>query len=149
MVRRMRFLFDHAGLGVITGGASTFLCTGFRAGRICYDFPFAEYMIRLGAIRVGGTASTAFFPVLCIVMLADKGVVRLFTIFSLADIADGLCLAGSGSAAVRSLVQHCIASRANMPVIRTVAVPAGIIRCVAGGRNHNAGRRDFILALGI
>ena len=80
-------------------------------------------MIRLEVIRVDGTANAAFFPVLCIVMLADKGVVRLFTIFSLADIAAGLCLAGSGSAAVRGLVQHCFAGRADVPVVGAVAGP--------------------------
>ena len=146
MVRRMRFHFDHADLGVITVGASTFLCTGFRAGRICYGFPFAECMIRLGVIRVEGTASIAFFPVLRIVMLADEGMVGRCTVFSLADIADGLCLAGSGSAAVRSLVQHCIASRANMPVIRTIVGPCfgrSMTRCC----NNGLLRGDFRFAL--
>ena len=41
------------------------------------------------------------------------------------------------------------AGRADMPVIRIIAVPAGCVGCMAGGRNHDAGRRDFILALGI
>ena len=123
MLRRMRFFIDHAGFGVITAGASTFLCTGFRAGRICYGFPFAECMIRLGVIRVEGTASIAFFPVLRIVMLADEGMVGLCTVFSLADITNSLTRAGSGSAAVFGLVQFCVADRADVPVIGAVIVP--------------------------
>ena len=103
--------------------AGALLCTGLRAAGIRHGFPFTERMIRLEVIRVDGTANAAFFPVLCIVMLADKGVVRLFTIFSLADIAAGLCLAGSGSAAVRGLVQHCFAGRADVPVVGAVAGP--------------------------
>ena len=106
-------------------------------------------MIRLGVIRVEGTASIAFFPVLRIVMLADKGVGSRCTVFSLADITNSLTRAGSGSASMSGFIEFLFAGRTDMPVIRTVAVPAGIIRCVAGGRNHNAGRRDFILALGI
>ena len=123
MLRRMRFFIDHAGFGVITSGAGVLLRAGRRAGRICYGFPFAECMIRLGVIRVEGTASIAFFPVLRIVMLADEGMVGLCTVFSLADIADGLCLAGSGSAAVFGLVQFCVADRADVPVIGAVIAP--------------------------
>ena len=140
---------DHRNLcsfGIAAVRTGVLLFANCRAGGSSYGFPVAEYMIRLGAIRVGGTASTAFFPVLCIVMLADKGVVRLFTIFSLADIADGLCLAGSGSTAVRSLVQHCIASRANMPVIRTIVGPCfgrSMTRCC----NNGLLRGDFRFAL--
>ena len=80
-------------------------------------------MIRLGVIRVEGTASIAFFPVLRIVMLADEGMVGRCTVFSLADIADGLCLAGSGSAAVFGLVQFCVADRADVPVMVAVIAP--------------------------
>ena len=53
------------------------------------------------------------------------------------------------SAAVGFLVKRLTAGRADMPVIRIIAVPAGCVGCMAGGRNHDAGRRDFILALGI
>ena len=144
MLRRMRFLFNHASLGVITASAGVLLRAGRRAGGICYGFPFAECMIRLGVIRVEGTASIAFFPVLCIVMLADEGMVGRCTVFSLADITNSLTRAGSGSAAVRSLVQHCIASRADMPVIVAVIAPC-FGRRVTGCFLYN---RIFIRDLG-
>lgn len=122
-LRRMRFLFNHAGFGVVTAGAGVLLCAGRRAGGIRHSLPFTERVVRLGIFRVNGTANSAFFPVLCTVMLADEGVVRLFAIFSLADIANGLCLAGNGSTAVRGLVQHCFAGRADVPVVGAVAGP--------------------------
>ena len=147
MVRRMRFLFNHASLGVITASAGVLLRAGRRAGGICYGFPFAECMIRLGVIRVEGTASIAFFPVLCIVMLADESMVGRCTVFSLADFTSGFLGAGSMSAAVGFLVKRLTAGRADMPVIRIIAVPAGCVGCMAGGRNHDAVVvGDFILA---
>ena len=123
MLRRMRFLFNHASLGVITASAGVLLRAGRRAGGICYGFPFAECMICFGIFRVDGTTNAAFFPVLRVVMLADEGMVGRCTVFSLADITNSLTRAGSGSAAVRSLVQHCIASRADMPVMGAVIAP--------------------------
>ena len=149
MLRRMRFLFNHASLGVITAGASVFLRAGRRAGGICYGFPFAECMICFGIFQVDGTTNTAFFPVLCIVMLADEGVGSRCTVFSLADITNSLTRAGSGSASMCGFIEFLFAGRTDMPVIRIIAVPAGCVGCMAGGRNHDAGRRDFILALGI
>ena len=123
MLRRMRFLFNHASLGVITASAGVLLRAGRRAGGICYGFPFAECMIRLGIFRVDGTTNTAFFPVLrsivipLIVMLSGR------TVFLTAGFTSGLRGAGSGSAAVRSLVQHFTASCADMPVMGAVIAP--------------------------
>ena len=51
------------------------------------------------------------------------------------------------SAAVGFLVKRLTAGRADMPVIRIIAVPAGCVGCMAGGRNHDAVVvGDFILA---
>ena len=144
MLRRMRFFIDHAGFGVITGSASMLLRTGLRAGSFLFGDPFAKVVIRFRICRVDGTASTAFFPVLrsivipLIVMLSGR------TVFLTAGFTSGLRGAGGGSAAVRSLVQHCIASRADMPVIVAVIAPC-FGRRVTGCFLYN---RIFIRDLG-
>ena len=123
MLRRMRFLFNHASLGVITASAGVLLRAGRRAGGICYGFPFAECMICFGIFRVDGTTNTAFFPVLCIVMLADKGVGSRCTVFSLADITNSLTRAGSGSASMCGFIEFLFAGRTDMPVMVAVIAP--------------------------
>ena len=146
MVRRMRFLFDHAGLGVITGGASTFLCTGFRAGRILFSDPTTKGVVCSG-VFINSAAVLASFPMLRIVVLPLIVMVGSRTIFQAADFTSGFLGAGSMSAAVGFLVKRLTAGRADMPVIRIIAVPAGCVGCMAGGRNHDAVVvGDFILA---
>ena len=61
-LRRMRFLFNHAGFGVVTAGAGVLLCAGRRAGGIRHSLPFTERVVRLGIFRANGTANSAFFP---------------------------------------------------------------------------------------
>ena len=138
---------DHRNLcsfGIAAVRAGALLCAGFRAGSFLFGDPFAKVVIRFRICRVDGTASTAFFPVLrsivipLIVMLSGR------TVFLTAGFTSGLRGAGSGSAAVRSLVQHCIASRADMPVIVAVIAPC-FGRRVTGCFLYN---RIFIRDLG-
>ena len=98
------------------------LRTGLRAGRILFSDPTTKGVVCSG-VFINSAAVLASFPMLRIVVLPLIVMVGSRTIFQAADFTSGFLGAGSGSAAVRSLVQHCIASRADMPVIVAVIAP--------------------------
>ena len=143
MLRRMRFFIDHTGFGVITSGASMLLRTGLRAGRILFSDPTTKGVVCSGAF-INSAAVLARLPMLRIVVLPLIVMCSGRTVFLTAGFTSGLLGAGSGSAAVRSLVQHCIASRADMPVIVAVIAPC-FGRRVTGCFLYN---RIFIRDLG-
>ena len=88
MLRRMRFLFNHASLGVITAGASVFLRAGRRAGGICYGFPFAERVVCLGILRVNALAEAAFLPMLGFIMVGNVVMLGRASVCLTANLAD-------------------------------------------------------------
>ena len=122
------------------------LRTGLRAGRILFSDPTTKGVVCSG-VFINSAAVLASFPMLRIVVLPLIVMVGSRTIFQAADFTSGFLGAGSMSAAVGFLVKRLTAGRADMPVIRIIAVPAGCVGCMAGGRNHDAVVvGDFILA---
>ena len=129
--------------GIAAVRAGTLLCTGLRAGRILFGDPTTKGVICSGGF-INRVAVLASLPMLRIAVIPLIVMCSGRTVFLTAGFTSGLRGAGSGSAAVRSLVQHCIASRADMPVIVAVIAPC-FGRRVTGCFLYN---RIFIRDLG-